>query len=101
MKTPMINAKKLMITSLLLLLLPFLFFATALLQQSLNISMPSVLWLEKYSLHWSSGLRILVFALAMIVIPLIAAILSFSSIVKLQSNKGQADLPGSDWLILL
>ena len=87
LKLSIMSAKKSARASLWLLLIPFLFFVSAFLRQ-LNISIPGSL-LDEYSLHWSSWLRILVFAVIIIGFPLIAVILNLLSIIWLQYDREQ------------
>ena len=87
LKLSVLSAKKSARAAVWLLLIPFLFFLTALLRQLLNISIPPDSWLEEYSLHMPSWLRIMVFIIIVIVFPLVAGILNLLSIVWLQYDR--------------
>lgn len=89
LKLSILSAKKSARVSFWLLLIPFLFFASALLRQLLNISIPPDSLFEEYSLHWSSWFRILIFSIVVIGFPLIAVILNLLSIIWLQYDREQ------------
>ena len=80
------TAKKLTSLSILLLTIPFLFFVSALLQNILNISIPTNAWLGEFNQGW---LRIATFAFVMILLPATALILNLLSISQLQNSKEQ------------
>ena len=86
MKSLSATAKKLTSVSLLILMIPFLFFVGRLLQQQ-SIPILSDAGLEKFSQNWSSWLRIIVFAAIVIMLPLIAVILNLLSLIRLQNDK--------------
>lgn len=86
MKSFRTNAKKFTAASLLLLMIPFLFFVSAFLRQSLNLSIPPDTWLEKPGF---SRMRIFLFAVIFILLPLAAVVLNLLSLNDLRDNEGQ------------
>jgi len=86
MKSLTTTAKKLTSISVLLLTIPFLFFVSALLQNILNINIPTNAWLGEFNQGW---LRIATFAFVMILLPVTALILNLLSISRLQNKKEQ------------
>ena len=91
MKSLSATARKFTSASLLILMIPFLFFVSRLLQQ-LSIPVLPGAGLEKFSEDWSSWLRITVFAAIVIMLPLIAVILNLASLTRLQNHKEQTGI---------
>src|SRR4051794_20783878 len=89
MKTFTTNAKKFTAVSLVLLMMPLLFFVSAFLRQLPNISISPDTWLEKVSFNW---LRIAMFAAIFILLPLIALVLNVLSLNKFRNNERQAGM---------
>jgi hypothetical protein len=89
MKSLTTNSKKLTAASILLLLIPFLFFVSRFLQYSLHISVPPDTWLKKVSFN---SIRIALFASTLILLPLIAVILNLLSLNQLRNAERQAQM---------
>jgi hypothetical protein len=87
MKTFVTNAKKITAISFLLLMVPFVFFVSALLRQSLNLYIPPDTWLEKVGFDW---LRIAMFAVIFILLPLVAVVLNLISLNNLRDSERKA-----------
>ena len=85
LKLSILSAKKSARASLWLLLIPFLIFIGRLLQDLFNIPMPPGSWFEALP----SSLRITIFIIIVIVIPLTAVILNLLSITWLQYDREQ------------
>ena len=86
MKTFATDSKKLTAASLLLLMIPFLFFLSALLRQSLSMSIPPDTWLLMVGFNW---LRIATFAVIFTLIPFVAVVLNLISLSNLRDNEIQ------------
>ena len=99
MKSLSATAKKFTSVSLLILMIPFLFFVSRLLQQ-LSISILPDGWVEKFSQNWSSWLRIIVFAAVVIILPLIAVILNLLSLIRLQNDKEQTGIRLINFIVI-
>ena len=56
--------------------------------------------LEKFSQNWSSWLRIIVFAAIVIMLPLIAVILNFLSLMRLQNDKEQTGIRLINFIVI-
>jgi hypothetical protein len=99
MKSLSATARKFTSASLLILMIPFLFFVNRLLRQ-LSISVLPDAWLEKISQNWSSWLRIIVFAAIVIMLPLIAVILNLLSLIRLQNDKQQTGIRLINFIVI-
>src|SRR4051794_27971695 len=97
MKSLTATAKKITSVSLLILMIPFLFFVSRLL---LSINVLPDAWIDKFSQNWSSLLRIVVFAVIVIMLPLIALILNLVSLNRLQNVEGQVGIRLINYLII-
>lgn len=89
LKLAILSSKKSAKAALWILLIPFLFIASAFLRQLLNVSIPPDSWLEEHRLQLPPWLRIAVFAAIVIVFPLIAVILNLLSVVWFQYEREQ------------
>jgi hypothetical protein len=84
LKMAVIGSKRSAKTSLWLLLIPFMFLAGAALQSAFRLSVPPWSWLQHYGHFWPTWLRMTVFVVVLIVIPLIVVLINFLSIIWLQ-----------------
>ena len=99
MKSLSATAKKFTSVSLLILMIPFLFIISRLLEQ-LSIPILPDAWLEKFSQNWSSWLRIILFAAIVILLPLIAVILNLLSLIWLQNDKEQTGIRSVNFIVI-
>ena len=99
MKSLSTTAKKLTSASLVILMIPFLFFVSRLLQQLGTPILPDA-WLEKFSQNWSSWLRNIVFAAIVVMLPFIAVILNLLSLIALQNDRKQTAIRSINYILV-
>jgi hypothetical protein len=100
MKSLSATAKKFTSVSLLILMIPFLFFVSRLLQELLSIPVLPDAWLEKFSQNWSLSLRNILFAGIVIMLPLIAVILNLLSLIRLWNHKEQTGIRLINFIVI-
>jgi membrane protease YdiL (CAAX protease family) len=100
MKSLTATAKKFTSVSLLIMLIPFLFFVSRVLQQLLSIPVLPDAWLEKFSQDWPAWLRIVVFAAIVIMLPLTAVILNLLSLIRLHHHKEEKGIRLINFIVI-
>jgi hypothetical protein len=89
LKFAILSAKKSAKAALWLMLIPVLMLGTGLLQSQYDILIPPWSWLVEYSPGWPVWIRFGVFAIVVIIIPLIAVLLNLLSIIWLEYDRPQ------------
>lgn len=89
LKLTILKTKKSATISLWLLILPLIILLGAIVQHAFHIMLPPWSWLVKYSPLMPVWLRLSVFAIILIIIPLIAALVNISGILWFKYNKAE------------
>ena len=89
LKLTILKTKKSATISLWLLLLPLIVLLGAIMQSAFHIMLPPWSWLVKYSPLMPVWLRLSVFAIILIIIPLIAVLVNISGILWFKYNKAE------------
>jgi hypothetical protein len=87
LKISILSAKKSSRASFILLAFPLVVFLGGILQSAFNILLPPWSWLVKYSPFWPVWLRMFIFVMILIVLPLIAAFINILAITWLEYDK--------------
>lgn len=88
-KLAILNAKKSARATLWLMMIPVLMLGSALVQTWFHVNLPPWVWLQKNGQHWPTWIRFGIFALVVIVIPLVVVFLNLLSIIWLQYDRKQ------------
>lgn len=89
LKLTILKTKKSATISLWLLLVPLIVLLGAIMQSAFHIMLPPWSWLVKYSPLMPVWLRLSVFAIILIIIPLIAILVNISGILWFKYNKAE------------
>lgn len=89
LKLAILSARKSAKFALWLMLIPLLMLGSGLLQSGLGVSIPPWSWLQHYSPQWPVWVRVGIFSLVVIIIPVIVVLVNVLSITWLHYDRTQ------------